>query len=1043
MTRMAVACVMALAGAISFAADIAVGKWERQTIDDDTPAIGVGEGLYLCEKAASVSYTGTGTWTLPLGNVFAFGNTEIGVRNGTLRLENSATPDLVANPPSELNKAALWLDAGKNVETAEFDSTTCAIRWYDARETSAAAFGYGYAEAKNTTGSGPTVGVADGKSYVSFIGYITNADRSFLYKAVGGSVTNYNIRHAFFVQRANSDSRTAPILGNTSAANFFAASVGEYNSMLSFAGNANPIAYSCDYLLDGVNGDATARVSTGTHVHEFTLPPNRTIGVDSLMQDRNSASGGHNIHEILLFTTPLTLLERMRITAYLKAKWSCGGESSLTVNTAAGAEVEIGYGASDCLRMAGVGTAVVGAGVGCEAAHLHGEAVESRPSYVLGDGTSSLSLQAAEYEYRLSPCDRLTVTGETKLSRLAKDTSGVNGSTSVTSGRPFVVSSLDPAITNLSLSGGGNLVLRAPPADSTYVAGSAATATFATTSLSVPAGQTGVETTVEVPVAGSWEIEFNMHNAFVAKTGDLWVDGRNAGYKIQLKRNGNVVFETTPTVVSPTAYNNVDQSRRYLVGNLAAGTYTFRAEGYLSTAIAASISNLAMTFVPNPARETVVPVTDGDFESSRFVRPFFASRDNSQKNNTTTWTFTNAGLSANPAVQTVVSSAMGYSGVYEFMFRSSQLGKYGDNALLWYHNNSTATSPATVFPVGAAGTYKLRLDAVRWMTGTSDHGNVAQNPATGNKRCNEPATVAASVVVNGGEQMALGQIGPVANFTAESLCFPNSFSVAEGDSVTITLEQTTGWAAVQLDNLEFVKVGDGELVINGSVENGSTGWTFDDWTDTYRHVANIRAYGDNIEAYGPTKCDGPYMIRSAQGGRAYQTIAFPAGVFRLSYWSRARFTASTGAVNSQAQTPITFWYAGEGSPVTNEIVKSELSWCTNFIEHVAYFSVPVAGSYVFGFNSEDRAGADVLVDCVSVKQVQGAEAVPDIPEYAEIKVSGGGKLRLDYNGCLNLGRLKVNGKSLMGEVSAEKYPEYISGPGRALVKQRGLVLMYR
>ena len=78
-----------------------------------------------------------------------------------------------------------------------------------------------------------------------------------------------------------------------------------------------------------------------------------------------------------------------------------------------------------------------------------------------------------------------------------------------------------------------------------------------------------------------------------------------------------------------------------------------------------------------------------------------------------------------------------------------------------------------------------------------------------------------------------------------------------------------------------------------------------------------------------------------------------------------------------------------------------------------------------------------------MRQALGAEATPDIPEHAEIKVSGGGKLRLDYNGCLKLGRLRVNGKSFMGEVSAEKYPDYISGPGRALVKERGFVLTYR
>jgi len=1041
--RMAVACAVALASAISLAADIAVGKWERKTIDGNTPAIGVGEGLYLCEKAASVAYTGTGsgTWTLPLGNVFAFGNTEIGVRNGTLRLENSATPDLVANPPAELNKAAIWLDANKNMETNVINSRTCVIKWFDARETSAAASAYGYAAAGDSSGDGPVLGSRNGMGYVAFRGYATNAKRSFMYKTVDGSATNYNIRHAFFVQHAESTSRFAPVLGSTSAANFFAAASDTDAPVLSYNGNANPLAYSCEYLLDGAHGDATAVMSIGTHLHEFTLPPNRTIGVDSLMNDRNSASGGHDINEILLFTEPLTVQERMRITAYLKSKWSCGGTSSLTVNTTNGAVVELADGTSpDSIEISGNGTLAVGSGASCEAAHLYADAWKGHVPYALKDDTSSLSLQATEYEYRLSPCDRLTVTSQTKLSVLGKDTSGANGDATVSTERPFIVAKLDPAVTNLTLSGGGNLVLRAPSTDSSkYVPGTASVASFAMTSLSVPAGKTGVGTAVDVPVAGDWEIEFQMSNAFSDSSSDAGI----AYYRVYLLSGSSVIWEKNPTVVAPSAYNGANQRRRYLVRNLAAGTYTFRAEGKAGTAIAASLSDLAMKHVPNPAHETIVPVTDGDFEASRFSKAFFASYANNDGGRTG-WTLTNASLSKNPAVQAIVSSMMGYSGNYDFMFRSSQLGRYGDNALLWYHNTSTATSPATVLP---AGTYRLRFDAVRWMTGTNSHSNVASGDAG---RCNTAATLTASVTVNGGEPVSLGEVGPISNFTLETLSFPNDFTVSEGDSVTVTLNQTTAKGAVQLDNFEFVKVEDGagspatlgeELVQDGScAAQSSASWSFDDWTGAYRHVALIRT-PDNDPAFGTTRCDGDYVIRSAQGGRAYQTIAFPAGVFRLSWWSRARFTASTGIVNSGARTPITFWYAADGSATTNEIIKSETSWCTNFIEHVAYFSVPTAGSYVFGFNSEDRSGSDVLVDCVSVKQVLGAEAVPSIPEYAEIKVSGGGKLRLDYNGCLKLGRLRVNGKSLMGEVSAEKYPEYISGPGRVLVKERGAVVI--
>lgn len=1041
MMRWAIASGVALLSVASVAADIAVSKWGRGAVDGDTPAIGAGEGLFLNGGEASFAFASDGTLTLPWDNLFMFGNAEIGVRSGTLRVTASAKPDLVANPPAELQKAALWLDATRNVQTQVFGSAICALAWFDARESSAAASSYDYAAAGDVSGEGPRLATFNYRTCINFRAYIGSGNdtrRSFLYKDASGADKSYDVRHAFFVQTVKALENTAPVLGSKTKPNFYTdPSHPDYWTMLARNGAANPVAYASDYLVDGVYGDATATISLGTHLHEFTLPPNKTLATDSLMRDRGYASGGHCINEILLFTNRLTVLERRRISAYLQAKWSCG-MGGMIFDSVSNAVVEIADNLSlDSLAVKGAGVLAVSSGACASAAHLYADVAKERVPYALKDGTASLELQAMEYDYRLAPRERLTVTATKQLSTLTKDDAAPVGSASVTSERPFIVSELDPAIKSLSFSGGGDLVLRAPSVrDSAYMPGTASVATFAATSLSVPAGNaSGAETSVNVPAAGDWEIEFKMYNSLPVSVNGGHSDGQTASYRVQLKSGDAVVWERIPTVVGPDAYANAEQFRRYLVRNLAAGTYTFHVEGRASNALAASLSDLAMAYMPNPTRETVVPMTDGDFESSWFVRACFASRDNNLDGRTQ-WTLTNGNLTQNPAFQAIVSSAMGATN-YSYMFRSPQLGRYGDNALLWYHGSSiiTAKSPATSLP---AGTYKLRVDAVRWMTGTENHSN------TGG-RCNNAATLEAFVKLNGGAGVSIGQVGSIENFTVERYVFPQAFTVAEGDSVEIALGQSTANAAVQLDNFEFVKVEeDGaattlgeELVVDGGAASANvTAWTLDDWTNTYRHVVQARTPVDNF--FGATKCEGDYVFRSANGGRAYQTIAFPAGVFRLSWWSRARVEGSSVTY----RTPITFWYAADGAATTNEIVKSEMSWCTNFLEHVAYFSVPTAGNYVFGFNSQDKNGTDVLVDCVSVRQVLGPDTTPDIQEDTEINVTGG-KLRLDYKGCLKLSKIKVDGQSLVGEVSAALYPNLVCGPGTALVTPKGTLMIFR
>ena len=1026
--------IFTCAGAGLFADDIAVGKWARLTIDDNTPALGAGEGLYLCEKAASVSYAGTDTWTLPLGSVFAFGSTEIAVRNGTLLISSSTAPDLVVNPPAELQKAAVWLDATKNVDVKEIanngTSHNCAINWYDARETSLENPSYGYAEAYNTASyRSPILSSYNGKVCIDQRFGNTQKERCLMYKSADGSLVSHNIRHAFFVRSsARTDSlENAPVLGNSSEYYFSSDSDSANLRILAANGEANPLAYSCEYLIDGVHDDPTSNIDNEMHLHEFTLPSNRTVPVDSIGRDGDRLAGGHRIYEIVLFTDPLTVLERMRITAYLKSKWFGSGASAIAVKTVADGKVELGEGVSiNDIDVSGNGTLVVGSG--SKVRHLYSDHGKTYPAYALENSGSNMELQAAEYEYALSPRDNVAVSDLTRVSQLEKNTGAAIGSATVSSVRPFLVSKLDSSITNLSLTGGGDVVLRASSDAEEYIPGTSAKASISATTLKVPQGTAGVATTVVVPENGDYELEFDIKNRVVdaSKAG-----GPSAAYRFELSNERGAVWHVCPTVVDSSMYGSVLQHRRYLIRNLVAGEYVLTASGKYNSSVAADVANLSITLVVNRSAESVVPVVDGDFEQSTFERLFFATYVNNRYSD---WTFTNGSLEKNPAYQTIVSSVMG-SGNYDYMFRSSQLGRYGDNSLLLYHNGGDVKSPVTVFPV--SGNYSLRIDAVRWMTGTNVHGSAEC-------QCNTQPVLEAFVKINDGDPISLGSISP-SKFVADTYSFPIGVDIAQNDSVVVILQQTADYGAVQIDNLEFVKSAfasseyGAELIVNGSGENGNEGWNFDNYlADGYNHKAEIK--NPIAIDYGTTYCDGVNAIRSANGGRAWQTLALQAGVYKLSFWSRPR-EWSDG--NISYLTRLSFWYTQEGSSVTNTFYESDLLWCTEFIERSALFSVPEDGTFVFGFNSENEKGKDSLVDCVSVKQVLKMDSVPDISEHTRIEVSGGGKLRLDFTGCLNLAKVKINGSVLSGEISAAKYPQLVCGTGTVYVKPKGFVLICR
>jgi len=190
MTKIRSAAVLVLGASLAQWAGATETVVDRDgRMDFGSAAIASGDAVFVDSGAASVTKTGAGEWTLPLGNFFAFGSGfEFGLLGGTLNLTDGTSPDYVTTPPTVLNDAAFWVAAGKNIVT---NASGYVTQWYDARESAAAAVSYGYAEAYSTVLSqgaeGPVAAVKEGRTAVAFKAYASsNLTRSFELRTVAG-----------------------------------------------------------------------------------------------------------------------------------------------------------------------------------------------------------------------------------------------------------------------------------------------------------------------------------------------------------------------------------------------------------------------------------------------------------------------------------------------------------------------------------------------------------------------------------------------------------------------------------------------------------------------------------------------------------------------------------------------------------------------------------------------------------------------------------------------------------------------------------------
>lgn len=102
---------------------------------------------------------------------------------------------------------------------------------------------------------------------------------------------------------------------------------------------------------------------------------------------------------------------------------------------------------------------------------------------------------------------------------------------------------------------------------------------------------------------------------------------------------------------------------------------------------------------------------------------------------------------------------------------------------------------------------------------------------------------------------------------------------------------------------------------------------------------------------------------------------------------------------------------------------------TTYGEYAFNVDIPEAGDWVLELRGTDAYWCYTDFDCVSLKAVaECADGCP-IPRDTKLYVSEGAKVRLDFGGTTSVERVILGGQRLKGVVSAEAYPEFVSGMG--------------
>ncbi|MBQ0031196.1 MAG: hypothetical protein KBT68_00170 [bacterium] len=455
--------------------EVVVGNLERGVVDVAPETVLTPTRVSEEPEALSLEKLGGGTLAVPFENVLQTTALKIGVREGALLLsDNGGTPVAITEPPEAMQKAALWLEADKNVEVQDGSVRT----WYDSRETKngdvwGAKYYCATAEKGWDSASYPVLATVGGQTMLNFNGkksgsYMRFSDTT---RTEIGDITD--IRHVFVVLDIT-DSWGFP-LGNVGGDAYFHpenndGTLGAYLSDSS----VYPLTLCGRCYLDGVCFDPVATtVKTGRQVLSWEGIKDVTAKVGALFGDRGmwteqyKRCGGNCIGAVVVFTPQLTVAESTAVEAYLIGKWKgTVRPSGAGVWVASGATARVSA-AAGLSFAADKSVSVAGSGLvrtdGSGSVRLRASCGQGVPAAVEIGEDSTLVSELGELPLKLSDGDVVT-----KAQQGFQRTSGASGAVTLEGG--IVRPSDLPATVKSFAANVDELVGGAPDAESAVLA---------------------------------------------------------------------------------------------------------------------------------------------------------------------------------------------------------------------------------------------------------------------------------------------------------------------------------------------------------------------------------------------------------------------------------------------------------------------------------------------------------------------------------------------------------------------------------------------